>query len=96
MIQSRKSSGGLLRRGPPLALVCDCLSIEAPRAAMCQVPQTLEATLATTLATLGIASMTPGIIPLQQSDKTCDVSRVFELCGGGGIYSPGNTAHPPR
>jgi len=31
-----------------LALVCDCLSTEALRVAMCQVPQTLEATLATT------------------------------------------------
>jgi len=65
MIHSKKRSGGLLRRGPPLVLMCDCLSTEAPRAAMCQVPQTLEAMLATMLATLGVASVTPGIVPLQ-------------------------------
>jgi len=64
MIHSKKGSGGLLRRGPPLALMYDCLSMEAPRVAVCQVPQTLEAMLATTLATLGVASVMPGMVPL--------------------------------
>jgi len=45
-----------------LELVCDCLSTEVLRAAMCQVPQTLESTLAAMLATLDMASMTPGIL----------------------------------
>jgi len=65
----------ILKRGAPdtytsvrvLALVCDCLSTEALRAAMCQVPQTLEATLATTLATLGVASMMPRILLLHST-----------------------------
>jgi len=48
-----------------LALVCDYLSTEALRAAMYQVPQTLEVTLAAMLATLGVASATPGILLLQ-------------------------------
>ena len=48
-----------------LVLVCDCLSTEVLRAAMCQVPQILEATLAAMLATLGVASATPGIRLLQ-------------------------------
>jgi len=63
----------ILKRGAPdtytsvhvLALVCDCLSTEALRAAMCQVPQTLEAMLAAMLATLGVVSATPGILLLQ-------------------------------
>ena len=33
---------------------------------MCQVPQTLEATLVTTLATLDVASAAPGSIPLHR------------------------------
>jgi len=52
-----------------LVLVCDCLSTEALRAAMCQVPQTLEATLATMQATLGVASATPGILLLQRCHR---------------------------
>jgi len=36
---------------------------------MCQVPQTLEATLVTTLATLGVVSAVPGIIPQQMDEK---------------------------
>jgi len=48
-----------------LALVCDCLSTEALRAAMCQVRQTLEARLAAMLATLDVASTTPRILLLQ-------------------------------
>jgi len=48
-----------------LALVCDCLSTEALRAAICQVPQTLEATLVTMLAILGVASTTSGILLIQ-------------------------------
>jgi len=63
----------ILKRGAPdtytsvpvLALVCDSLSTEALRAAMCQVPQTLEVTLAAILATLDVASAMPGILPLQ-------------------------------
>ena len=63
----------ILKRGAPdtytrvrvLALVCDCLSTEALRAAMCQVPPTLEATLVAMLATLDVASVTPGILLLQ-------------------------------
>ena len=59
----------ILKRGAPdtymsvhvLPLVCDCLSTEALRAAICQVPQTLEATL---LASLGVASTTPRIFLL--------------------------------
>ena len=47
-----------------LALVCDCLSTEALRAAICQVPQTLEAMLVAMLATLGVASTMPGILLL--------------------------------
>jgi len=66
----------ILKRGAPdtymsvrvLALVCDCLSTEALRAAMCQVPQTLEATRVAMLATLGVASATPGILLLQKQD----------------------------
>jgi len=62
----------ILKRGAPdtytsvrvLALVCDCLSTEALRATMCQVPHTLEATLAAMLATLDVASATPGILLL--------------------------------
>ena len=62
-----------VKRGAPdtytsvrvLALVCDCLSTEALRAAICYVPQTLEAMLAAMLATLGVASTTPGILLLQ-------------------------------
>jgi len=48
-----------------LALVCDCLSTEALRAAVCQVPQTLEATVSAMLATLGVASVMPRILLLQ-------------------------------
>ena len=47
-----------------LALVCGCLSTEALRAAVCQVPQTLEATVSAMLATLGAASVMPGILLL--------------------------------
>ena len=49
-----------------LALVCDCLSTEALRAAICQVPQTLEAMQVAMLATLGMASATPRILLLHQ------------------------------
>jgi len=45
-----------------LVLVCGCLSTEVLRAAMCQVPQTLESTLAAMLATLDVASATPRIL----------------------------------
>jgi len=63
----------ILNRGAPdtytsvrvLALVCDCLSTEALRAAICSVPQTLEAMLAAMLATLGVVSVMPGIVLLQ-------------------------------
>jgi len=63
----------ILKRGAPdtytsvrvLALVCDCLSTEALRAAICKVPQTLAAMLAAMLATLGVVSTTPGILLLQ-------------------------------
>jgi len=48
-----------------LALVCDSLSTEALRAAVCQVPQTVEAMLSAMLATLGMASATSGILLLQ-------------------------------
>jgi len=48
-----------------LALVCDCLSTEALRVAICQVPQTLEATVSAMLATLDMASATPRILLLQ-------------------------------
>jgi len=47
-----------------LVLVCDCLSTEALRVAMCQVPQTLEAMLVAMLATLGVASAMRGILLL--------------------------------
>jgi len=66
----------ILKRGAPdtymsvhvLELVCDCLFTEVLRAAMCQVPQTLESTLAAMLATLDVASTTSGIL-LQKSSE---------------------------
>jgi len=68
----------ILKRGAPdtymsvhvLVLVCGCLSTEALRAAVCQVPQTLEATVSAMLATLGVASATPGILLLQNGVRS--------------------------
>jgi len=65
-VHSKEGSTGHLYECPcTSASVCDCLSTEALRAAMCQVPQTLAATLLAMLATLGMVSMTPGILLLQ-------------------------------
>ena len=46
------------------------------------------------LYTLLVLSSPPAYHGMQ-ADEICDVSGVLELSGGGGIHSPGWTAHPP-
>ena len=46
------------------------------------------------LDTLLVLSLSPAHHGMQ-ADRTCDVSGVLELCGGGVIHSPSCNAYPP-